>query len=50
MDGKFQPGKNIAMKIPAHESQYLLSRGEGGVLLVGYGIYVWLSFAVFAGT
>jgi cation:H+ antiporter len=26
-----------------------LSRGEGGVLLVGYGIYVWLSFTVFAG-
>jgi cation:H+ antiporter len=26
-----------------------LSRWEGGVLLVGYGIYVWLSFAVFNG-
>lgn len=24
-----------------------LSRAEGGVLLVGYGIYVWLSFTVF---
>lgn len=24
-----------------------LSRAEGGVLLVGYGIYVWLSFSVF---
>jgi cation:H+ antiporter len=26
-----------------------LSRAEGGVLLVGYGIYVWLSFSVFGG-
>jgi cation:H+ antiporter len=26
-----------------------LSRVEGGVLLVGYGIYVWLSFSVFRG-
>lgn len=26
-----------------------LSRAEGGVLLIGYGIYVWLSFAVFGG-
>lgn len=26
-----------------------LSRAEGGVLLVGYGIYVWLSFTVFDG-
>jgi len=26
-----------------------LSRAEGGVLLVGYGIYVWLSFTVFGG-
>ena len=26
-----------------------LSRVEGGVLLVGYGIYVWLSFSVFGG-
>ena len=26
-----------------------LSRAEGGVLLVGYGIYVWLSFTVFSG-
>lgn len=26
-----------------------LSRSEGGVLLIGYGIYVWLSFAVFGG-
>ena len=24
-----------------------LSRAEGGVLLIGYGIYVWLSFTVF---
>lgn len=26
-----------------------LTRAEGGVLLIGYGIYVWLSFAVFGG-
>ena len=26
-----------------------LSRAEGGVLLVGYGIYVWFSFSVFGG-
>lgn len=26
-----------------------LSRTEGGVLLAGYGIYVWLSFTVFGG-
>ena len=26
-----------------------LSRAEGGVLLLGYGIYVWLSFTVFGG-
>jgi len=26
-----------------------LSRSEGGVLLIGYGIYGWLSFAVFGG-
>lgn len=26
-----------------------LSRTEGGVLLIGYGIYVWLSFTVFGG-
>ena len=26
-----------------------LSRAEGGVLLAGYGIYVWLSFTVFGG-
>ncbi|MEN8719232.1 MAG: calcium/sodium antiporter [Oceanococcaceae bacterium] len=26
-----------------------LSRAEGGVLLAGYGIYLWLSFAVFGG-
>lgn len=26
-----------------------LNRAEGGVLLVGYGIYVWLSFSVFGG-
>lgn len=26
-----------------------LSRAEGGVLLMGYGIYVWLSFTVFGG-
>ncbi|MCG5510210.1 calcium/sodium antiporter [Ectothiorhodospira lacustris] len=26
-----------------------LSRREGGVLLIGYGIYVWLSFTVFGG-
>jgi cation:H+ antiporter len=26
-----------------------LSRAEGGVLLAGYGIYVWLSFSVFGG-
>ncbi len=26
-----------------------LSRAEGGVLMVGYGIYVWLSFTVFGG-
>ncbi len=26
-----------------------LSRAEGGVLLIGYGIYVWLSFSVFGG-
>jgi cation:H+ antiporter len=26
-----------------------LSRAEGGVLLIGYGIYVWLSFTVFGG-
>lgn len=26
-----------------------LSRTEGGVLLVGYGVYVWLSFTVFGG-
>jgi cation:H+ antiporter len=26
-----------------------LSRMEGGILLVGYGIYVWLSFTIFGG-
>ena len=26
-----------------------LSRAEGGILLLGYGIYVWLSFTVFGG-
>lgn len=26
-----------------------ISRLEGGILLIGYGIYVWLSFAVFGG-
>lgn len=26
-----------------------LSRAEGGVLLMGYGIYVWLSYTVFSG-
>lgn len=26
-----------------------LSRAEGGLLLAGYGIYVWLSFTVFGG-
>jgi len=26
-----------------------LSRPEGGLLLAGYGVYVWLSFTVFGG-
>jgi len=26
-----------------------ISRAEGGLLLVGYSIYVWLSFTVFGG-
>jgi cation:H+ antiporter len=41
-------GTSLLLLIFLH-TERRLSRAEGGVLLVGYGVYVWLSFTVFGG-